>query len=287
MPGGDSLEQHWKTLTTSIWRERAADADRHARHDLLWDHNPAALSKIAPTELWLDHRLTILLQAAQRKTEGMDEWSITAIEDAGINTLHSTYGMVVSVIHARCARQMRMSSKGSVRSSRFSNTPPLPGDPLVGLKRHQLWDTPVPSHTLSMADCRRSRGHAGGRKQTTKFDKEDVVQSYHVPWSSDNLATHERCGASHYPTIPASPSMKATPTKEGDKVQVLTLPVMSSLDDISEESGNGTAPPRLGLTVTDPFHPSRQDIFENTLSTSLYDALRFTPGLQEGNTGSA
>lgn len=59
-----------------------------------------------------------------------------------------------------------------------------------------------------------------------------------------------------------------TPTKEGDKVQVLTLPVMSSLDDISEESGNGTAPPRLGLTVTDPFHPSRQDIFENTLSTS-------------------
>lgn len=49
---------------------------------------------------------------------------------------------------------------------------------------------------------------------------------------------------------------------------MLTLPVTSSLDDISEESGNRTAPPRLGLTATDPFHPSVQDIFDNTPSTA-------------------
>ena len=48
---------------------------------------------------------------------------------------------------------------------------------------------------------------------------------------------------------------------------MLTLPVSSSLDDIAEESGNRTAPPRLGLT-TDPYHPPVQDIFENTPSTA-------------------
>lgn len=186
------------------------------------------LSKIDPTELRLDRRSTILLQAAQRETEGMDEKSITAIEDPGIDALRGTFGMVGSVIRARSARRMSMSSKGSARSSRFSNAPPLPGsvDPLAGLKRHQLWDAPVPevSRSPSMADVsvldERSSVFSGShlssigavvgtpreRKQTIKFDKEDVVHSYYVTGSGDNSAIHERRGASHLPSIPASPS---------------------------------------------------------------------------------
>ena len=195
------------------------------------------LSKIDPTELRLDRRSTILLQAAQRETEGMDEKSITAVEDPGIDALRGTFGMVGSVIRARSARRMSMSSKGSVRSSgRWSNAPPLPGqggDPLAGLKRHQLWDAPMPpSRSPSMADVstpgtaldERSSVFSGShlssvgavvgtpreRKQTIKFDKEDVVHSYHLPGSGDNSATHERRGASHYPTIPpTSPTAKA------------------------------------------------------------------------------
>lgn len=203
------------------------------------------LSKIDPTELRLDRRSTILLQAAQRETAGMDEKSITAVEDPGIDALRGTFGMVGSVIRARSARRMSMSSKGSARSSgRWSNAPPLPGqggDPLAGLKRHQLWDAPMPpSRSPSMADVstagtaldERSSVFSGShlssvgavvgtpvpreRKQTIKFDKEDVVHSYHVPGSGDNSATHERRGASHYPTIPPSTPTSKTVRRPDD-----------------------------------------------------------------------
>ncbi|TFY57684.1 hypothetical protein EVJ58_g6877 [Rhodofomes roseus] len=246
------------------------------------------LSKIDPTELkMLDRRSTILLQAARKETEGMDEKNLAAIEEPGMDALRGTFGMVGSVIRARSAHRMSMS-----RSN----------DPLAGLKRHQLWDPPMPSRAPSMADVssmmtadkdratldERSSVFSGSamsgatamgspvpreRKQTIKFDSQDVVHSYHIPGSGDNSAIHERRGASHHNSM--SPPAKPTSSKEGD-AQVLTLPVSSSLDDISEESGNRTAPPRLGLT-TDPFHPHVQDIFEQTPSTAIEGYFGYSP----------
>ncbi|KAH9932637.1 magnesium transporter NIPA-domain-containing protein [Fomitopsis serialis] len=190
------------------------------------------LSKIDPAELKLDRRSTILLQAAKRDTEGMDEKNLASVEEPGMDALRGTFGMVGSVIRARSAHRMSMSSKGSIRS-RYSNAPPLPGgggDPLAGLKRHQLWDPPVPSRTSSMADLsstadkatlderasvfsasRMSDATALGspvpreRKQTIKFDSQDVVHSYHVPGTGDNSAIHERRGASHHNSMSPPP----------------------------------------------------------------------------------
>ncbi|KZT63689.1 DUF803-domain-containing protein [Daedalea quercina L-15889] len=250
------------------------------------------LSKIDPTELKvLDRRSTILLQAAKQETESMEEKNLTAVEDPGIDALRGTFGMVGSVIRARSAHRMSMSSRGSVHSRRS-------GDPLAGMKRHQLWDAPVPSRTPSMADVssiadkdrldERSSVFSGShlssvtalgspvpreRKQTIKFDSQDVVHSYHQPGTGDNSAIHERRGASHQTST--SPPVKSTVSKEAD-AQVITIPVSDSLDDIAEESGNKTAPPRLGLS-TDPYHPPVQDIFENTPSTATEGYFAYSP----------
>ena len=71
------------------------------------------LSKIDPSQLkipGLDRRSTMLLQAARSNTEGVDEKSVAAVEDPGMDTLRGSFGAVGSIIRARSARRMSMRS---------------------------------------------------------------------------------------------------------------------------------------------------------------------------------
>ena len=125
------------------------------------------MSKVDPTELkTLDRRSTILLQAARKQTESIEEKSLAGIEDPGMDALRGSFGTVGSIIRARSAHRMSQSSAraSSVRSSRFGGLPtsrfdadrtlpPTPSSRVEalpsGLKRHQLFDPPVPTHSFS------------------------------------------------------------------------------------------------------------------------------------------
>ena len=208
------------------------------------------LSKIDPTQIKvLDRRSTILLQAANMRTDGLDdEKSITAIEDPGLDALRGGgFGVVGSIVRARTARQWSKSSHGTPRSRHGQHpTPSLGGstvnshstaDPFHGLKRHQLYDPPVPSmsdsagvNTISSEDAEHismtsdlssqapgspRQNHA--RLQTIKFGSEDVIHSYPKPGSRGDLATHE-----HRSTLRASAS--SPPADVCVPVLVVALP---------------------------------------------------------------
>ncbi|OBZ71029.1 putative magnesium transporter NIPA4, partial [Grifola frondosa] len=240
------------------------------------------LSKVDPTQIkGLDRRSTILLQAARSNTEGIDEKDLAAVEDPGMDALRGSFGTMGSIIRARSARRMSMSSRGtgSVRS-RYSMQPPLPGqDPLAGMKRHQLYDAPMPttpelfamdanSERISMANRPSGLGSplSGGRTQTIKFGDEDVVHSYHIPGSGDDSATHERRSALHGGID--SPKYNPVDSKGSlDETQVLTLPVLNSTDDFASALGLRTAPPVLsGLDTY--HHPQRIDPFNGSPSSA-------------------
>ncbi|KAI0769439.1 magnesium transporter NIPA-domain-containing protein [Trametes elegans] len=263
------------------------------------------LSKIDPTQIKsLDRRSTMLLQAAKSNTEGIDEKNLTAVEDPGMDALRGSFGTMGSIIRARSARRMSMSSRATSIHSRYSTqfpVPPVPGqrlDPHSGLKRHQLFDNPMPptpeayagdgnSERISMASRPSVLGSPfSQRKQTIKFGDEDVVHSYHVPGTGDDTATHERRNAHHSTSGGRDPSVssgawsldavvgangeqydgKATP-KDGDNVVTLTLPV-DSRDDLSDPAAPLTAPPALG-GLGDVFrHPPVSDPYDGLPSTS-------------------
>ena len=241
------------------------------------------LSKIDPTQIRnLDRRSTLLLQAAKTNTEGVDEKNLAAVEDPGMDALRGSFGTMGSIIRARSARRMSMNSRasGSIRS-RYSTQPPPPlptqyDDSLGGMKRHQLYDKPMPttprsydghSDQISLASQPSALGSPfAQRKQTIKFGDQDVVHSYHVPGMGDNTATHERRSALHnggaslkYDSVSSSGwSDKAvvgtnggeqTPTAGG---QILNLPVLDSREDISDPTAPLTAPPVLSGS-TDSF----------------------------------
>jgi len=177
------------------------------------------LSKVDPTEFkGLDRKSTILLQATRARTEGLGEDSekgLVAVEDPGVDSIRGSFGTIGSIIRARTVRKMSMSS-GRERSTdaelraRFSRshrsnidsadaTPRVALDPLAshfgGLKRHQLYDAPVPSSTSSLEPPELPI-HTGGspsrRQQTIKFGERDMVHSYaRVGVDDDRSATHE------------------------------------------------------------------------------------------------
>ncbi|PIL36270.1 transporter [Ganoderma sinense ZZ0214-1] len=230
------------------------------------------LSKIDPTQIKkLDRRSTLLLQAARSNTEGVDEKNLAAVEDPGMDALRGSFGTMGSIIRARSARRMSMNSRapGSVRS-RYSNQPPLPGqhdDPLAGVKRHQLFDNPMPASPdgfMERGSMMTQPSVLGSpfsqRKQTIKFGNEDVVHSYHVPGSGDDSAIHERrnaphAGGSKYDSVSSGGwSSKAvvgtngeqTPTTAGS--QFIHLPPIQSREDVADPSIPLTAPPTLENT---------------------------------------
>jgi len=139
-----------------------------------------------------------------------EEKSIAGVEDPGIDSLRGSFGMIGSIIRARSARTMSMSSRGSqrvspagdgelrARYSRPRNSDSVDGIPGAdrshygGLKRHQLYDAPVPERSPSKDST------AIPRQPTIKFDNRDLVHSY----GPGGSATHELRGAAHPPPVP-------------------------------------------------------------------------------------
>ncbi|KAM6501524.1 DUF803 domain containing protein [Amanita muscaria] len=219
------------------------------------------LSKIDPTNLStkLDRRSTILLQAIRAQTQSMDEKSLTAVEDPGMDALRGSFGTVGSIIRARSAHRMSQSSRGSkirVKSTGAydptglswasdqaqagSEIQGLPlTDSLSGMKRHQLYDNPVPiddaSSTRSFAMNSTSPRPNDSRlkRPTIKFDSQDVVHQYDRPGTGDNRATHEQRAthsspgprSSTFVNPPDSPSSQRTSTAtQQEEPQIPKLP---------------------------------------------------------------
>ena len=177
------------------------------------------LSKVDPDEFkGLDRKSTILLQATRARTQRFGEngeKGPVAMEDPGADSIRGSFGAVGSVIRARTMRKMSMSSRRersadaelTTRTSRSHRpdsdsvdaTPRLAADPLSshfgGLKRHQLYDAPVPP-SPSTLEPPEPIGHIEGspsrRLQTIKFGERDVVHSYaRVGTDDDRSALHE------------------------------------------------------------------------------------------------
>ncbi|KAK2460185.1 hypothetical protein APHAL10511_007776 [Amanita phalloides] len=186
------------------------------------------MSKIDPSHLAkLDRRSTILLQAARAPTASVEEKNLTGFEDPGMDALRGSFGTFGSIIRARSARRASQGStrsKNRVRStgaydvtalSWMSDRPqgsspvqglPL-GDTLGGLKRHQLYDSPVPrddassrSLPVSTHSISAPTQQHGGKRMTIKFDSKDVVHQYNRPGTGDTQATHEHRAAHGPPT---------------------------------------------------------------------------------------
>ncbi|KAH9859061.1 DUF803-domain-containing protein [Lenzites betulinus] len=256
------------------------------------------LSKVDPTQIkTLDRRSTLLLQAARHNTEGFDEKSLAAVEDPGMDALRGSFGTMGSIIRARSARRMSMNSRNSIHS-RYS-AQPGPPLPLSGVKRHQLFDNPMPptpegipvdgnSERISVASRPSVLGSPfSGRKQTIKFGDEDVVHSYHVPGTGDDTATHERRNALYssggsvkFASVSSAAwSSDAVVGANGEQLdgkprahadgQVLTLnlPARDSEDDVQDGAAPMTAPPSLG------------DVFSHSPTRNLYDGLPSTSTL--------
>jgi len=177
------------------------------------------LSKVDPNEFKkLDRKSTILLQATRAKAEGFGEDSekgLSAVEDPGVDSIRGSFGTVGSFIRARTIRKMSKSSgkehsadmelRARMSHGHRSNvtsvdaTPRLALDPLTshfgGLKRHQLYDAPVPS-SVSTLEAPEPLGNTEGspsrRQQTIKFGDRDMVHSYaRVGGDDDRSAVHE------------------------------------------------------------------------------------------------
>ena len=188
------------------------------------------MSKIDPTQLSLDRRSTLLLQAArahtdspatygQAKIEGdgeAGEKSTIIVEDPGMDALRGSFGTVGSIIRARSSRRLSQASRGGM-SARGVGRGLGVGGGMVGsldsvpfsalhhsdhsfdrLPRHQLYDAPVPS-ALSLSHSRSELGDRSSsisstknpKTTTIKFGPQDLVHSYTSPGRSDAVgATH-------------------------------------------------------------------------------------------------
>ncbi|TCD67203.1 hypothetical protein EIP91_000379 [Steccherinum ochraceum] len=227
------------------------------------------LSKVDPTQIkGLDRRTTILLQAAQRNTEGFDEKKLSAIEDPGMDALRGSFGTIGSIVRAKSAKRMSMSSRNtstlrSRHGAGFSSIDEQPQQAYFhGMKRHQLYDPPMPDGGEVSVDRMSLASQPPGaasprpsqqRIQTIKFGSQDMIHSYHVPGTGDDSAIHE-----------SRPSYIPLGAREGH------IPGLSPQLEEPEEFTPLSAPPTLsGLNFNDPFaRPNAVDPFANSPSTT-------------------
>ena len=222
------------------------------------------LSKVDPTEFKsLDRKSTILLQATRARAEGAGEDSekgLAAVEEPGVDSIRGSFGTFGSMIRARTVRKMSMSS-GRDRSAdaelraRISHrsyvdsmdaTPQLAVDPVAshygGLKRHQLYDAPVPSSSSTLeppGPLGQIEGSPSKRLQTIKFGDRDMVHSYAKVGGGDNRsAVHEYRDSnvplpdSSPPFIPEDPfaSISRLPTVVGSPLSLSPPPGFDPVD---------------------------------------------------------
>jgi hypothetical protein len=238
------------------------------------------MSKIDPTEFKsLDRRSTILLQAARKQTEAVDEKSVTSAEDPGIDALRGSFGTVGSIIRARSARRVSQSTHNTVYSNRFGassthldversdsrKAAASSSNHYGAMQRHQLFDSPVPHSDASDADSISMSSQPSSRKPAIKFGSEAVIHTYHRGTTGkDDSATHERRPAPHSSSPLASPSPPTLSPPEntmGDPLRQYSSPTNSKPVFPYDPSIEGlrTAPPRVGIpagTYHDPFDGS-------------------------------
>lgn len=210
------------------------------------------LSKVDPNEFKkLDRKSTMLLQATRARTDGFGDGSekgLVAMEDPGADSIRGSFGTVGSIIRARTIRKMSMgsarerSADAELRSRGHRQnvdsadaTPRVALDPPTshfgGLKRHQLYDAPVPSSSSPLEPPERlgrTEGSPSRRLQTIKFGDRDVVHSYaRVGVDDDRSPVHEYRDSNVplsnvSPFIPEDPfaSMTRLPTVDASPVDV-------------------------------------------------------------------
>jgi hypothetical protein len=276
------------------------------------------MSKVDPVSLSkLDRRSTILLQAARSNTEIYEEKGAIGVEDPGMDALRGSFGTVGSIIRARSARRMSQSSGqpnyrirpvgAGAPYDRESSLPPWPPgvtsspgmhpsplhDQLGGVKRHQLYDAPVP-HDDANSSIRGSP--MVGKRPTIKFDSQDVVHQYDPPGTGDDRKTEHRMAvgspaATGYPPLPPLPTRfsdglpthslntsadllgmnETVPLTHGESSgsndkQTLELPSSRFANDNEVHS----APPTVNHRFARPGLPGRihsRDIFDKSPST--------------------
>ncbi|OCH88651.1 DUF803-domain-containing protein [Obba rivulosa] len=240
------------------------------------------LSKVDPNELkipGLDRRSTVLLQATRAHTmSDLDEKGLSAVEDPGMDALRGSFGTVGSIIRARSARRLSMSSRGTASihsrhgSHAYSNSQNMPRhDPIAGMKRVQLYDAPMSSTpdlfsrdseadgaSIMSGPSRYGSPRPNARKQTIKFDDRELVHSYHKPGSGDDSVVHEQRSALY--TLPSLSDIPSSLT--------LTIPMEE------EESGLRTAPPAVG---GDPYHTPTIDPFAGSPNTATGSTFSQAP----------
>ncbi|KAF9449647.1 DUF803-domain-containing protein, partial [Macrolepiota fuliginosa MF-IS2] len=192
------------------------------------------MSKVDPVQLKkLDRRSTILLQAARSQTESVDEKGHAGLEDPGMDALRGSFGTFGSMIRARSVRRMSQSSgHGLDYRSRppgaaapyGSGLPYTADESLGGLKRHQLYDAPVPGGS-DAASLRAASIHSQlvNKRPTIKFDSQDVIHSYNRPGTGNNQATHEHRAAIGSPApgvYPPLPPPKSPQPPEGRLLEI-------------------------------------------------------------------
>ncbi|KAK0240817.1 magnesium transporter NIPA-domain-containing protein [Armillaria nabsnona] len=167
------------------------------------------MSKVDPTHLSkLDRRSTLLLQAARSQTEVEEKGGI-GIEDPGMDALRGSFGAMGSIIRARSARRVSEASRASSYRTRppgaaapydpeRPTTPNAAFDHLSGIRRHQLYDAPVPrtntDDSSSIKTPSLTDSHIVNKRPTIKFGSQDLIHQYHPTGNGqrdDQAATHE------------------------------------------------------------------------------------------------
>ncbi|KAJ2932255.1 hypothetical protein H1R20_g4813, partial [Candolleomyces eurysporus] len=200
------------------------------------------MSKIDPKKLSkLDRRSTLLLQASRAETDPADdEKGLVKIEDPGMDALRGSFGTVGSIIRARTVKRMS-------QSSRLSRTGPSGSwDPhsehFSGMKRHQLYDAPVPKSGGDNDSIHAASLHSlTPKRPTIKFDNQDLVHSYNRPGTGDNTARHEHRQALASPTSNSGyPPLPPIPTTSGNLLDISSPPqIYRSAPDNSNLAGLG------------------------------------------------
>ncbi|KII92725.1 hypothetical protein PLICRDRAFT_37525 [Plicaturopsis crispa FD-325 SS-3] len=244
------------------------------------------MSKVDPAHLSkLDRRSTMLLQAARNTTE-VEEKSVTGVEDPGIDALRGSFGTVGSIIRARSARRISQSTNSRTGRSQdterapYSSDSALPStDNFEGLRRHQLWDAPMPGSPgeIERISMRSQSSFASGspgsreRRPTIKFGSQEVVHQYHRPGTGDNSATHEHRDVHHIPeSNPYPPPPNHRSTTEGESTpRAEDMRKTASAPAPNDEVRS--APPVLNAQF---FHPPSTDPF-STPSPSTVPASSF------------
>jgi len=277
------------------------------------------MSKVDPEKLnKLDRRSTMLLQAAREQTTTIDEKGAIGYEDPGMDTLRGSFGTVGSIIRARTVRRMSQMSHGG--GSHLRMRPPgaaAPYDATVswmsaagmdagpgGMKRHQLYDAPVPRDDTSSyragsvySQAPVQSGTASqlmNKKPTIKFDSQEIVHSYSRPGGPTSPATHEHRQAIHgsmivhdgYPPLPplpardsAVPSMMAVSTPRTSAVENEGEGVLVEMDspEIPKSSAAAQKQPLLSGDVTLELPPLNKDHIVQSAPPNMYRAFLRSP----------